>query len=32
MNEGDLKLQNFLKDPNIKLVKTKIEYDYSAIL
>lgn len=26
------RLQAFLKDNNIKLVKTKIEYDYSAIL
>lgn len=29
--EATNKLQAFLKDTNMKLVKTKIEYDYSAI-
>lgn len=28
---GSNKLQQFLKDTNVKLVKTKIEYDFSAI-
>lgn len=29
--EGGNVLQQFLKDTNAKLVKTKIEYDFSAI-
>lgn len=29
--EATNKLQMFLKESNMKLVKTKIEYDYSAI-
>ena len=28
---GSNKLQQFLKETNVKLVKTKIEYDFSAI-
>jgi hypothetical protein len=31
LKSGDNKLRNFLKDENVAIVKTKIEYDYSAI-